>query len=143
MDQTKKRCVLVSSAHMQLLFISRCGGSVIRLPWRLPRYTLAYKPSNGKIAQWLCYGEFNVSGLSQNLPLPPDISVSLMKPRSSVLVEKAGLISTEGDDTEFLFLFLPHWFRAHCLCHYARKLRRFRSRSFTLPLRSRRLALRA
>lgn len=47
-DQTKKRCFLVSSVHMQFLFISRCGGSVIRLPWRLPRYTLAYKPSNGK-----------------------------------------------------------------------------------------------
>lgn len=39
-----------NSGHMQFLFISRCGGSMIRLPWRLPRYTLAYRPSNGKSA---------------------------------------------------------------------------------------------
>lgn len=126
--QTKKRCFLVLSAHMQFLFISRCGGSVIRLPWRLPRYTLAYKPSNGKKSASCSVTANSVSpGWVKICFCRRKFSVSLMKPCSSVLVEKAGLISTESDDTEFLFLFLPNRFRARCLCHYARKLRLFRS----------------
>lgn len=50
-DQQQKRRFPVNPGRMQFLFISRCGGSLNRLPWRLPRYTLAYSSSNGKICQ--------------------------------------------------------------------------------------------
>lgn len=40
-DQEQMRRFPVNPRRVHFLFISRCGGSLIRLPWRLPRYTLA------------------------------------------------------------------------------------------------------
>lgn len=79
-DQAKRRCFLVSSAHMQFLFISRCGGSVIRLPWRLPRYTLAYNPptEKKKSASASVIANSVSSGWVKICLCPWKISVSLM-----------------------------------------------------------------
>ncbi|CAK6953933.1 Hypothetical predicted protein [Scomber scombrus] len=85
------RRFLGDSGRMQFLFISRCGGSVIRLPWRLPRYTLAYRPSDGKSA-FFC--DFSVSAVNPNPLSPPS--------NFGVLTEALGR------------------FRARCLCRYAR-----------------------
>lgn len=120
-DHGKMRRFLDDSGHMQFLFISRCGGSMIRLPWRLPRYTLAYRPSNGKSASCL-----SLLLRLQRLYASSKSALAAVKfrcvyrgPRSSELFRKWWSLGTECDGTEILFLFLPHRFRARCLCRCA------------------------
>lgn len=116
-----------------LAFISRCGGSLIRLPWRLPRYTLAYRPSNGKICQLprvclrrLVWLRAETKKTSVFVAVKTVSLIETACPTVFRRPENGCSVRRECDDTGFLFLFLPHRFRAGCLCRCARFLRRFR-----------------
>lgn len=134
-DRQQTRRFPVNPGLVRFLFISRCGGSLIRLPWRLPRYTLAYRPSNGKICQlprvrlrrlaWLRAE----SRRGKKTAFVAVKTVSLIEAACASVFRRPGngwSVRRECDNTGFLFLFLPHRSQARCLCRCARFLRRFR-----------------